>query len=219
MDPRRPSDRDRPSAAAAEAPLELFTDRGVYAGVLVLMLVLSGAGWMLAGEHPPLAVALGIGGCLGTLATVRAGWSRGPRITIDTRGICDTLLGPAVIPWPDLTGVEIGRDGEAYLYLRDQSRTLERFGWRSPLMALQMSRPRERRRPQQGPHGLCLRLGGLTAGRNLAAAQIEWAVETFGPPNLLWRQGLSPARAAIAGRKAAPAAKSPAGDRPPILPG
>jgi hypothetical protein len=203
----------------SEPPLELFADRGTYAGLLVLMVVFLGAAVMLASERPGLAIAFGVVGSIGAFGCIRAAVSRRPRIVIDEQGIHDDMHGPAVIPWQDLTGVEIGGDGEAYLYMRDPSRTLGRFGWRSLLVWSQLRRPRERREQRQGPSGLCISLGGLAAGRDLAAAQFEWAVETFGPPDLLWRGGKSPARAAIAARRAGSSAKSRAGDGPPILPG
>lgn len=183
------------------------------------MVVFLGAAVMLAGERPWLAIPFGVIGTIGAFACIHATLSRRPRIVIDGNGIHDRMHGAAVVPWQDLNGVEIGSDGEAYLYMRDPARTLERFGWRSLLMSAQLTWPRERRRQRQGPRGLCISLGGLAAGRDLAAAQFEWAVETFGPPDLLWRGGKSPARAAIAARKAARATKSRAGDGPPILPG
>jgi hypothetical protein len=216
MDPRAALSR---RMTTAEAPLELFADRGTYAGLLVLMVVFLCAAVIIASERPGLAILFGVIGTIGAFGCICATLSRRPRIVIDEHGIHDHMHGPAVIPWQDLNGVEIGGDGEAYLYLRDPSRTLERFGWRSLLMSAQLTWPRERRKQQQGPRGLRIGLGGLAAGRDLAAAQFEWAVETFGPPDLLWRGGKSPARAAIAARKAERAAKSRAGDGPPILPG
>lgn len=207
---------DRALTATGEPPLELFVDRGTYAGLLVLMVVFIGAGVMTANERPWLAVPFCVLGTIGAFACIRSALSRRARIVIDTSGIHDNLIGPAVIPWQDLSGVEIGSDGEAYLYLCDPSRTLERFGWRRLLIAGQMNRPRERRRRRQGPRGLCLRLGGLAVGRELAAAQFAWAVETFGSPEMLWRGGKAPVRTAPAARLATEqSAKSRADDGTP----